>query len=103
MYAMAGRHLSDGGRRLSIPAFVEIVPIQVNVTEAVLHNAVVAWNMIQIARILAELRAEGHQFDDETVSHATPLMRKHINPLGRYYFDLSRMRQDLDHGSEANP
>ena len=58
---------------------------------SVLHNAVVAWNMIQIATILAELRVEGHQFDDETVSHATPLMRKHFNPLGRYYFDLSRM------------
>jgi len=70
---------------------------------SVLHNAVVAWNMIQIAKIIAELRAEGHQFDDETASHATPLMRRHINPLGRYHFDLNRMRQDLDRGSEANP
>ena len=70
---------------------------------SVLHNAVVAWNMIQIAKIIAELRAEGHQFDDETASHATPLMRRHINPLGRYYFDLSRMRQDLERGPEANP
>jgi DNA-binding transcriptional ArsR family regulator len=28
---------------------------------SILHNAVVAWNMIHIARIVAELRAEGHQ------------------------------------------
>jgi hypothetical protein len=27
-------------------------------------------------------------------------MCKHINPFGRYYFDLSRMRQDLNPGSE---
>ena len=59
--------------------------------------------MIQIAKILAELRAEGHQVDDETASHATPLMRRHINPLGRYLLDFNRMRQDLERGPEANP
>ncbi|MBI1748607.1 MAG: Tn3 family transposase [Acidobacteria bacterium] len=63
---------------------------------SILHNAVVAWNMIHIAAIVADLRAEGHPIEDETLSHVTPLMRKHINPFGRYHFDLSRMRQDLD-------
>lgn len=68
---------------------------------SILHNAVVAWNMIHIARIVAELRAEGHQIEDETQSHVTPLMRKHINPFGRYHFELSRMRQDLDRSPVA--
>ena len=53
---------------------------------SVLHNAMVAWNMIHIARIVAELRAEGPQFEDETQSHVTPLMRKHVNPFGRLSF-----------------
>jgi TnpA family transposase len=66
---------------------------------SILHNAVVAWNMIHIATIVADLRIEGHHIDDETLSHVTPLMRKHINPFGRYHFDLSRMRQDLDRSS----
>jgi hypothetical protein len=61
-----------------------------------MHNAVVAWNMLHIATIVADLRTEGHQIEDETLSHVTPLMRKHINPFGRYHFDLNRMRQDLD-------
>ena len=69
---------------------------------SILHNAVVAWNMIHIARIVAELRAEGHQIEDETQSHVTPLMRKHVNPFGRYHFELSRMRQDLDRSPAAS-
>jgi TnpA family transposase len=63
---------------------------------SVLHNAVVAWNMLQIGEIVAQLRAEGHQIADETLSHVTPLVRRHINPFGRYHFDLDRMRQGAD-------
>jgi hypothetical protein len=32
---------------------------------SILHNAVVAWNTIQICRILSDLRTEGHQIQDE--------------------------------------
>jgi TnpA family transposase len=70
---------------------------------SVLHNAVVAWNMLQIGEIVTQLRAEGHQIDDETLSHVTPLVRRHINPFGRYHFDLDRMRQDADRGSSHTP
>jgi hypothetical protein len=30
-------------------------------------------------------------------------MRKHINPFGRYHFDLPRMRQDLGNSPQGNP
>jgi len=58
--------------------------------------------MIQIAKIVADLRAEGHPIEDETLMHVTPLMRKHINPFGRYHFDLGRMPPDLDRSSAAS-
>ena len=61
---------------------------------SILHNAVVAWNTIQIGKIVGQLRVEGQQIEDETLSHVTPLLRKHINPFGRYYFDLNRIQQD---------
>jgi hypothetical protein len=60
---------------------------------SLLHNAVVAWNIIQIGEIVGQLRAEWHEIDDETLSHVTPLLRKHINPFGRYYLDLGRIRK----------
>jgi hypothetical protein len=27
------------------------------------------------------------------LAQTTPLIRKHLNPFGRYHFDLDRMRQ----------
>ena len=69
---------------------------------SVLHNAVVAWNMIQIGEIVDQLRVEGHEIDDETLSHVTPLLRRHINPFGRYHFDLDRIRK-AHGGSGGNP
>jgi hypothetical protein len=49
--------------------------------------------MIQIGEIIGQLRADGHEVDDETLSHVTPLLRRHINPFGRYHFDLDRIRK----------
>src|SRR5258708_36308289 len=61
---------------------------------SILHNAVVAWNTIQVGKIVSQLRGGGQQIEDETLSHVTPLLRKHINPFGRYYFHLNRIQQD---------
>jgi hypothetical protein len=70
---------------------------------SVLHNAIVAWNMIQIGEIVGQLRAGGHEIDEETLSHVTPLLRKHINPFGRrYHFDLDRIRKPQKSSGE-NP
>ena len=60
---------------------------------SVLHNAVVAWNMLQIEDIVYQLRAEGNKIDDATLSHVTLPIRKRINPFGRCHFDLNRIRQ----------
>jgi hypothetical protein len=59
----------------------------------VLHNAVVAWNIKRVGQLVEQLRADEHVIDDATLAQTTPLMRKHLNPFGRYHFDLDRMRQ----------
>jgi TnpA family transposase len=59
----------------------------------VLHNAVVAWNIIHIGRLVEQLRAEGQVIDDATLALTTPLLHKQLNPFGHYHFDLARMRQ----------
>lgn len=63
---------------------------------SVLHNAVVAWNTLHIGRVVEELRTEGHVLDEPTLALTTPLLHKHVNPYGRYHFDVDRMRQTLD-------
>ncbi len=65
-------------------------------------NVTMPWNTLQIGAIVGQLRAEGHQIDDETLSHVTPLLRKHINPFGRYHFDLDRIRKPQA-DSRGNP
>jgi len=59
----------------------------------VLHNAVVAWNIMHIGKLVEQLRAEAHAIEDRMLAQTSPLIRKHLNPFGRYHFDLDRMRQ----------
>jgi len=42
----------------------------------VLHNAVVAWNIIRVGQLVEQLRAEGHTIDDATLALTTPLMQQ---------------------------
>ena len=51
---------------------------------------------MHIEPVVEQLRTEGWHCDDELLSLTTPLLRRHINPFGRYHFDLTRMRQDGD-------
>ena len=60
---------------------------------AVLHNAVVAWNINQIMLLVGKLRSQGQSIDDRDLALTSPLVRKHINALGRYHFDMTRMKR----------
>jgi hypothetical protein len=44
---------------------------------SLVHNAVVAWNMVHIEPVVEQLRAEGQRCDDELLSLTTPLLRRH--------------------------
>jgi len=52
---------------------------------------VVAWNIIHVGKLVEQLRSEGVTIDDATLLLTTPLMRKHLNPFGRYHLDLKRI------------
>jgi hypothetical protein len=60
---------------------------------AVLHNAVVAWNLKHIALLVEQLRAEGHIISDDDLALTSLLARRHINPYGRYHFDLTSFKR----------
>jgi hypothetical protein len=52
-------------------------------------------NQLGFSAQLCTLRAEGHTIDDAALALTTPLMHTHLNPFGRYQFDLTRMRQTV--------
>lgn len=51
-------------------------------------NAVVAWNTVYVGAVVEALRAEGRAITDETLGHLSPTLYDHINPYGKYQFDL---------------
>ena len=60
-------------------------------------NAVVAWNTVYMAAAIEQHRAEGHQIADEDIAHLSPARHEHINPYGKYQFDIAKNfnRQEL--------
>ncbi len=53
-------------------------------------NAIVYWNTLYIAAALDRLAREGEVLADEDVRHIHPVHHEHINPYGRYRFDVAR-------------
>jgi hypothetical protein len=46
------------------------------------------WNTRYLDAAVAQLRAEGHDIEDEDVARLSPLRDRHINVLGRYRFNI---------------
>lgn len=53
-------------------------------------NAVVTWNTVYISAIIDQLRLEGYKVNDEDLKYLSPSRYEHINPYGRYNFDIEK-------------
>jgi TnpA family transposase len=51
-------------------------------------NAVVLWNTVYMSAVLEQLKAEGYPVDDADVAHLWPARYGHINPYGKYRFNV---------------
>jgi rRNA maturation protein Nop10 len=52
------------------------------------NNAVVLWNTVYMSAVLDQLRSEGHNVDGVDVMHLSPARYTHINPYGKYRFNV---------------
>jgi len=59
-------------------------------------NAVVNWDTVYMAAVIDQLWAEGRTVKEEYIARLSPARYEHINPYGKYRFDveerLSRFR-----------
>ena len=55
---------------------------------SLLVDAVILWNTVRYQEALDELRAEDYPVNDGDLAHLSPTRYAHINPYGRYRFDL---------------
>ena len=53
---------------------------------SLLSNAVTAWNIVEMTRIVEELRRAGHTVAEEDLAHVWPLSRAHVGAYGHYRF-----------------
>jgi len=58
---------------------------------AILHNAIVVWNLSQLPAVLQRLKTRGHVITDEDLALVSPLLWKHVNPFGRYEINPDRL------------
>ena len=54
-----------------------------------LTNAVIAWNTVYMAAALDRVRIDGHPVQDADLPHLSPCRYEHINPYGKYAFEVS--------------
>jgi hypothetical protein len=50
-------------------------------------NAVITWNTVYMTKVLNALRDDGTSVSDD-LAHLAPTLRAHINPYGKYNFDV---------------
>lgn len=58
----------------------------------VVSNIVIVWNTIHMARVVDELKAEGHKISDENLAKVWPTRFGHLNIIGRYHFATDEIR-----------
>ena len=69
---------------------------------SLLSNAVVVWNTVQMAQIIAQLRAAGETITDDELARVSPMAFTHVIPNGTYFIrETSRPNQQNhnEHGS----
>ena len=59
---------------------------------SLLVDAVITWNTVRYQAALDGLRAEGYPVNDDDLAHLSPTRYAHVNPYGRYRFDLEGNR-----------
>jgi hypothetical protein len=54
---------------------------------------VVTWNTVYMGAAIEALRASGQPITDEALAHLSPALYDHVNPYGKYRFDLAAAAQ----------
>lgn len=62
-------------------------------------NAVIFQNVVDVSRVLGELKAEGYPVKREDVAALSPYLTQHIKRFGDYFIDLSEPPQPLAEGA----
>lgn len=54
---------------------------------SLVSNAILYWNTVKISEIVSELRKNGENISNKSLSHISLLAHKHVIPMGTYFAD----------------
>lgn len=57
-----------------------------------LTNIVMIWNTVYMAEIIEQFKEEGGDVKEDDLKHLSPARHEHINPYGKYRFDLNTIQ-----------
>ena len=63
---------------------------------SLLVDAVILWNTVRYREALDGLRAEGYPVNDKDLAHLSPTRYAHINPYGRYRFEVEAVAANAE-------
>lgn len=66
-------------------------------------NCVIFYNVMLLTRAVKELREEGEEVPEDLLARLNPYMTEHINRLGEYRLDLSRVPPEPDYDFNFAP
>jgi len=55
---------------------------------SLMTNAVVTWNTVYMQQAINQLKAEGYEINEDDLKHISPARHEHINPYGKYEFNV---------------
>ncbi len=55
-------------------------------------NAVIVWNTVYMNAAIQQLKSDGYPVLVEDIKHLSPARHEHINPYGRFIFEIERVR-----------
>jgi TnpA family transposase len=53
-------------------------------------NAIIVWNTVYLQAAIEQLKSEGIEINDDELNQISPARFAHINPYGRYYFNVEK-------------
>ena len=53
-------------------------------------NAVIVWNTVYMNAAVEQLKSKGYPIMDEDLKHLSPARHGHVNPYGRFIFEIDR-------------
>lgn len=70
---------------------------------SLLSNAVVVWNTVQMAQIVAQLRATGEIITDDELARVSPMAFAHVIPNGTYFIRGTGLPNQQNDNGDNNP